>query len=159
MHFTTAATALLLSTLTLALPTTPDDTNLAATPAPSVTLEPPIGALNANTTLARRGGTGWGHGNAHGGWTYNTVRLCDGANGAGPCFEQSFRHALCYNLDRKWNDRISSIYPQGRGMCRVHVNRDCGGSFVGVGPGWGIQNLKLAKMNDRASSLECWSMK
>ncbi|KAK0661110.1 hypothetical protein DIS24_g3017 [Lasiodiplodia hormozganensis] len=90
-------------------------------------------------------------------WAYNVVKFCEHANGKGKCAKQSFRHALCYNLDRWWNDRVSSIYPNPNTYCRMHVNRDCRGGAMAVGPNWSIADLKTINWNDKMSSLDCFS--
>ncbi|GME22342.1 Beta/gamma crystallin [Neofusicoccum parvum] len=141
MHFPTltTATTLLLATLALSAPaTTPfaTETNITTTHSAR--------ALPVAETLAKRA-------------VYNNVRYCQYGGGGGACLTQAFKHAVCYNFSPWWNGRVSSLYPAPNTRCRLHERSDCRGRNVGVGPNRAAVDLKWSGLDDRASSIDCWS--
>ncbi|KAH7060728.1 hypothetical protein B0J12DRAFT_725441 [Macrophomina phaseolina] len=88
---------------------------------------------------------------------YRPVTICTDANRKGFCATQSYRHATCYGLDRTWNDRVSSVYPSANTRCRLFADGGCRGAFADVGPNRSNDNLKSVGMNDRMSSLACYT--
>lgn len=143
-------TTLLLATgsLAAALPTTSPPTidNTPVLIPTNITLaaDNTIVATTTTITLEKR-------------WAYKDVTFCMDANHRGQCATMKIRHALCYNMDRTWNDRVSSVYPARDFRCRLFANANCQGGWKDVGPNWSIANLKTIGWNDKLSSLDCFS--
>ncbi|KAK7729469.1 hypothetical protein SLS57_001954 [Botryosphaeria dothidea] len=142
-------TTLLLATgsLAAALPTTnpPTIDNTPVLIPTNITLAADNTIVTATTTTLEKR------------WAYKDVTFCMDANHRGQCATMKIRHALCYNMDRTWNDRVSSVYPARDFRCRLFANANCQGGWKDVGPNWSIANLKTIGWNDKMSSLDCFS--
>ncbi|KAB2572951.1 hypothetical protein DBV05_g8394 [Lasiodiplodia theobromae] len=85
------------------------------------------------------------------------MRYCQHDNGRGECRNIEFPDMKCVNLDRAWDNRISSAYINAPWWCRWHPEKNCKGRRVDMRfPG--IFNFKTVGMNDQASSFFCWHM-
>ncbi|KAL1638411.1 hypothetical protein SLS56_000220 [Neofusicoccum ribis] len=84
-----------------------------------------------------------------------TATYCEHSQHTGPCATFAFSQGTCYGMPPYWNDKISSLFIEGRlDYCVAYADGGCGGQQVVVS--WaGINKIADKGMNDKISSIKC----